>query len=409
MKKFLLTVAILACVGLGVGAAPGVVLDFPSWQAEEAGFKDFWKEVITKFQAENPGVTVKLTQIAFKDYIDGLTTRFAAGNPPDILHLPARNAAQFAAQGWLEPLDDLLKKTDILENWTPLQSSMQFEGKNLGLLLMGYANVLYYNEKIFKDSGVALPKNIDELVAAAKRLTDEKVGLFGYGLTSTDHPNVYSDASVFVYGMGHSFFKNKKYNFTDPAVIKDIDYFRELAKYAPRGVSTELKRQLFMDGKVAMTVDGPWVATMMPTANAAVRPYLKIMAWPLPKITGNPSNSIHIPAGLPADRKALVWKFIQLMTSPEMQTRYTVLTQSPSGRNNSLTGDLAKQYPGLASVIEATGKAVNTLPDSPNALANYALYSKLAGNSLLQLLLTNDPTAKVMEDMTAKISKEVKP
>jgi multiple sugar transport system substrate-binding protein len=409
MKKFFLAFAILTCIGLSLGAAPNIVLDFPSWQAEEAGFKDFWKEVITKFQAENPGVTVKLTQIAFKDYIDGLTTRFAAGNPPDVLHLPARNAAQFAAQDWLEPLDDLLTKTDILQNWTPLQSSMQFEGKNLGLLLMGYANVLYYNEKMFKDANVAIPRNIDELVAAAKKLTDEKKGQFGYGLTSTDHPNVYSDASVFVYGLGHSFFKNGKYNFTDPAVVKDIDYFRELAKYAPRGVTTELKRQLFIDGKIAMTVDGPWVATMIPKANAAIQPHLKIMTWPLPNITGNPSNGIHIPAGLPADRKALVWKFIQLMASPEMQTRYTVLTQSPSGRNNSLTGDLAKQYPGLASVIESTGKAVNTLPASPNVLANYALYSKLAGNGLLQLLLTNDPTLKVMEDMTAKILKEVKP
>ncbi len=409
MKRLLLTIAILACVGFGVWAAPDVVLDFPSWQAEEAGFKDFWKEVITKFQAENPGVTVKLTQIAFKDYIDGLTTRFAAGNPPDILHLPARNAAQFAAQDWLEPLDDLLKNTDILENWTPLQSSVQFEGKNLGILLMGYANVLYYNEKMFQDAGVAIPRSIEELLAAAKKIYNEKAGVFGFGTTSTDHPNVYSDASVFVYAMGHSFFKNKKYNFTDPAVIKDLDNYRELSRYAPRGVSTELKRQLFVDGKVAMTIDGPWVATMIPKANPAVRPYLKIMAWPLPKITGNPSNSIHIPAGLPADRKALVWKFIQLMTSPEMQTKYTVLTQSPAGRNNSLTGDLAKQYPGLVSVIEATGKAVNTLPDSPNVLANYALYSKLAGNGLLQLMITDIPTAKVMEDMTAKITREVKP
>ncbi len=409
MKRLSFALLVLMIATLGAFAAPNVELDFPSWQAEEAGFKDFWKEAIAKFQAQNPGVTVKLTQIAFKDYIDGLTTRFAAGNPPDVLHLPTRFAAQFAAQEWLEPLDGLLKGTDILANWTPLQSSVTFGGKNLGILLMGYANVLYYNEKMLKDAGLGIPKNIDEMVEAARKLTNEKTGQYGFGLTTTDHPNVYGDVSVFVYGMGQSFFKNGQYNFTDPAVVKAVDYFRELARYSPRGTTTELKRQLFVDGKIAMTIDGPWVAAMLPKAGDAIRPHLKIMAPPLPRIAGNPSNSIHIPAGLAADRKALVWKFIQVLTSPEMQTRYAVLTQSPAGRNNSLTGDLAKQYPGLASVIEATTKAVNTLPESANVLANYALYSKLAGTGFLQLMLTGDTTLKVMTSMTATITKEIKP
>jgi multiple sugar transport system substrate-binding protein len=408
MKRTSIVIAALFIAIMGLQAAP-IELDFPSWQAEEAGFKDFWKESIAKFQAQNPGVTVKLTQIAFSGYIDSLTTRFAAGNPPDVLHLPTRNAAQFAAQDWLEPLDDLLKGTDIPANWTQLQSSVTFGGKNLGILLMGYANVLYYNEKMFKDAGVAIPKNIDELVAAAKKLTNEKTGQFGFGLTTTDHPNVYGDASVFVYGMGHSFFKNGQYNFTDPAVVKDMDYFRELAKYSPKGTSTELKRQLFIDGKIAMTIDGPWVAAMLPKANESFRDSLKIMLPPLPKAAGNPSNSIHIPAGLAPERKALVWKFIQVLTSPEMQTRYTVLTQSPAGRNNSLTGDLAKQYPGLTAVIAASSKAVNMLPESPNVLANYAQFSKMAGTGFLQLMLTSDPTAKVLGDLTANLTKQIKP
>lgn len=390
-------------------AAKPVVLDFPSWQAEEAGFKEFWAEAIPAFKAQNPNVDVKLTHIVYKDYIDTLTTRFAANNPPDILHLPARNAAQFNAQGWLAPLDGYLKDTDILANWTPLQSSVAFDGKNMGLLLMGYGYILYYNEKIFKDAGVALPKSPADMLAAAKALTNEKAGIFGFGLTTADHPNIYGDVSNLVYGLGLSFFKNGQYNFLDPQVVRAVDNFRELAKYSPKGTTTELKRQIFVDGKIAMIVDGPWVVAMFDKAAESIKPHLKIMIPPMPVITGNPSNSMHIPAGIAADRKDLVWKFIKTLATPELQARYTELTKSPAGRKNVVTPALLAKNPNLEVINRAAAAALNTWPESPNVNAKYAQYSKIVASYMMRLMVTGDPTQKVLEEMAAAVAKEIKP
>ena len=61
-------------------------------------------------------------------------------------------------------------------------------------------------------------------------------------------------------GEGASLFKGGQYNFTDPAVVRAIDKFRAAVKNAPKGTSSEQARQLFIDGKVAMLRDGPWVA-----------------------------------------------------------------------------------------------------------------------------------------------------
>ncbi len=390
-------------------AAKPALLDFPSWQAEEPGFKEFWAVAIPAFKAQNPSVEIKLTQIVYKDYIDTLTTRFAAGNPPDILHLPARNAAQFAAQGWLAPLDGYLKDTDILANWTPLQSSMVLDGKNMGLLLMGYGYILYYNEKIFNDAGVALPKSPGDMLTAAKALTNEKTGIFGFGLTTADHPNIYGDVCNLVYGLGLSFFKNGQYNFLDPQVVRAVDNFRELSRYSPKGTTTELKRQLFVDGKIAMTVDGPWVVAMFDKANPGIKPFLKIAIPPMPVATGNPSNSMHIPAGIAAGRKDLVWKFIKTIAAPDLQAQYTALTKSPAGRKNVVTPALTAKDPTLEVINKAAALAVNTWPESANVNARYAQFSKIVASSMMKLMLTSEPTQKVLEDMTAAVSKEIKP
>lgn len=386
-----------------------VELEFPSWQAEEAGFADFWKELIMEFEKQNPGIIVKLSQIPFKDYNDTMTTRFAAGNPPHILHLPARNVAQFARQGWLEPLDERLKGTDILANWTPLQSSMVFDGKNMGILLMGYGFLLFYNEKMLNEAGVSIPKTAEELLIAAQKTTKESAGIYGIGLTTADHPNIYVDISNIVYGKKLSFFKGGNYIFTDPEVVKAVYLYRELTKYAPKGTTTELKRQLFVDGKVAMIIDGPWVAALLPKAPEGVRPYLKITSAPFVINPGNPSNSIHLPAKISDDKKSHVWNFIKLITSPHFQSRYTVLTKSPAGRAGVLTPDMIKKYPDLQIINSAASKAVNTWPESQNVMANYARYSKLVATAMTKLMLTNEDTSKVLQELQNQLSQEIKP
>jgi multiple sugar transport system substrate-binding protein len=105
-------------------SAAQTVLDFPTWQAEEPGVSTWWKNLIAAYEKQYPDVKINLQQIPFAQFVKQMTVRFAAGTPPDIVHLPSRDFASFADQGWLEPLDDRLKTTDIPANWPPLQADM---------------------------------------------------------------------------------------------------------------------------------------------------------------------------------------------------------------------------------------------------------------------------------------------
>ena len=149
MKRMFAALALL--VGLStstLASAQSVTLDFPSWQAEEPGFSEWWKGLIQEYEAKHAGIKIKFYSIPFANYVNQLTVRFSGQNPPDIVHLPSRNFASFASQGWLEPIDDMLKASDIPGHWSPLQSDMQWQGKTYGLLLLPYGNLLYYNEKL---------------------------------------------------------------------------------------------------------------------------------------------------------------------------------------------------------------------------------------------------------------------
>ena len=90
---------LVAAAALGRPAlAQTVELDFPTWQAEETGTGPFWSAATAAFETAHPGVQVKKYAVPLRDYVDKMTTRFAAGKPPDIVHLPTRSVAAYAAQ-----------------------------------------------------------------------------------------------------------------------------------------------------------------------------------------------------------------------------------------------------------------------------------------------------------------------
>ncbi len=410
MKRIATWLSALACcfwLSLALAQTKTIELEFPSWQIEEPGIAEYWTELIKAFEAAHPGVKVKKQQVPFREYVDKLTVRFAGNNPPDIVHLPTRNFLAFASQGWLSPLDAELAQTDVKSTYMKLSDEMLYEGKQYGVLMMGYGMIFYYNEKMLADAKVAVPKTSDELLKAIAATTDANAGRFGWGAPTNEHPNVFVEISTWVTGEGASLFKGNQYNFTDPAVIKAVDKFRAAVKNAPKGTSSEQARQLFMDGKVAMLRDGPWVAAALKKAPDATRPNLKMGMIPFAKIPGGTSNSLHLPAKLDPEKRKLVWDFIRMTTTPEWQARFTLLTSSPAPRRNALSAAELATHPELALVNRAAAESVNLFPESVPVRENYNEFAKIFVESGLKLITSDRSTADIMRDLQAEMNKRV--
>ena len=384
-----------------------IELEFPSWQIEEAGAGEYWTEIIKAFEAKNPNVRIKKQQVPFREYVDKTTIRFAGNNPPDVVHLPTRNYLSFASQGWLAPLDEYLAQTDVKATYMKLNDEMLYNGKYYGVLMMGYGMMFYYNDKLLADAKVAVPKTSDELLKAIAAATDVNAGRFGYGAPTNEHPNVFVEVSTWVTGEGASLFKGNQYNFTDPAVIRAIDKFRTAIKGAPKGTSSEQARQLFIDGKIAMIRDGPWVAAQVKKAPDATRPNLKMGMMPFATIPGGTSNSLHMPAKLDPEKRKLVWEFIKMTTQPEWQAKFTLLTSSPAPRKNALPAAEMAARPDLAMINKAAAEAVNLFPESITVRENYNEFAKIFVESGMKLMTSDRPTADIMKDLQTEMTKRV--
>ena len=400
-------VALLLLMSLGaapIAGAQGVTLDFPSWQAEEPGFGEWWRGLVQDYEAKHPGVKVKLYSIPFANYVNQLTVRFAGQNPPDIVHLPSRNFASFASQSWLEPMDELLKSSDIPGHWSKLQSDMVWEGKTYGLLLLPYGNLLYYNEKILQDAGVKVPATPAEWLDAMARTTNRDKGQFGLVTTTAEHPNMFIDAATWVLGQKQDWLKGNKYNFSDPGVVAAMDQFRKSLTFAPPGTNSAVARQLFVDGKAAFLRDGPWVWATLQKAKPEIRPALKMVQLPFPVITGGASNSLHIPAKIDAQKKKLVWEFIALAASLPWQEKYVQMTGSPAGRLGMINAEQAKKDPHLAAITLAAEKAENLFPTQPALRENYNEFATLFSRAVVRMQSSSLTTEAILANLQKEVA-----
>jgi multiple sugar transport system substrate-binding protein len=406
IKHTLRALAIAAAATLAPLAHAQTTLDFPTWQAEEPGVSTWWKDLIAAYEKKYPDVKVNMVQVPFAQFVKQMTVRFAAGTPPDIVHLPSRDFASFADQGWLEPLDDRLKATDIPATWPPLQSEMQWNGKTQGVLLMGYGGILFYNDKMLKDAKVALPKTTDEWLAAMKATTDAGKGQFGLATITAEHPNMVVEMASWVIGSGADWLKGGKYNFTDPAVVKAVDGWRQSVAYAPKGTNSATARQLFIDGKVTFLRDGPWVWGAVEKASAEMKPNLKIAGLPFPVTPGGASNSLHLAAKTDAKKKEAAWNFVVMAASPEWQHSYA-LTGSPAPRKGVLTAADIAAKPQLRTINDEAAKARNLFPELQPVRANYNDFATLVTKAAMKMISTQEPTAKALADLQAELERQV--
>lgn len=409
LKKSLLA----AVFGLALGAlAPAeakTVLSFSSWQLEEPGNSDWWKAVIADFQTANPDIEVQPVYIPFNDFLTQLTIRFASNRPPAVLQISEQNYGAYAAQGWLAALDDRIKGTPIATEWAAPQKDLTWDGKTRGVLVSNSVMMMLYNEKLLKDAGVAVPTSWAEYKAAVAKMTDQKAGIFGLSAVTTQHPTLVEDLHRYTLWAGTSLVKGGKYNLTSPEVVAAIDAYRAtVGKNAPLGNNSAVARQLFIDGRTAFLIDGPWMTSWLDRAKPEMKPNLKMVRAPFDKQGAPGGITLHIANGLDKATEDAAWKFILHATQEKWQRAYIKQTGQPSGRARSvLTPDDAKEAPVLKIVSDAAADGVPLFPTDQRIRANFAEYSAILMKAGLRALSSTDPTATIMADTQAELQRAV--
>ena len=198
-------------------------------------------------------VTVPLDQIP-----DKLIQSAPKGQGPDlIVTLPQDRLGQLAASGVIEPMDKYItSKTDL--DKTAL-SAMTYNGKLFGLPMFAEAVAVIYNKKLLPGG---VPTSWDAFIKAAQANTG--AGKFGF---LVDLTNAYANYGLFS-AYGSYVFKNnggtlntKDVGLANAGADKAVSLMNDLRyKYnlVPEGVTADVAKSAFTDGRLAMLITGPW-------------------------------------------------------------------------------------------------------------------------------------------------------
>lgn len=379
-----------------------IELEFPSWQAADGVFSPWWEELIAEFERTHPGFAVNLYSLPFDSYVDQLTIRFAAGDRPDIVHLPTRNAAEYAGRGWLASVQDRLARTDVPRVWSPLQEELTRDGDSYGLLLLGYGYSLYYNEGLLRAAGHAVPTGPEEMIAAAEAVTGD--GVYGFGATTASNPDNYTELAAFVVGNGAAVSQpDGTFTVDTPGARTGLDQYRRALAQAPAGIQSQQRNELFLNGKIAMMLDGPFLLPELAAAPEEVRADLKVTRAPFETVPGGSSNSIHMPADIDARKADAVWDLIALAATPKWQRRYTELTSNPAPRQGSVTAEAIAQTPQLELFQTLSDEAVSIYPGSQYQREHFGRISDIVAEASTALITGDDPVESIAADLQAQL------
>ncbi|UUZ97524.1 sugar ABC transporter substrate-binding protein [Paenibacillus sp. P25] len=220
------------------------------------------KPPLPKFE-EQTGMKVEV-QSFFEDQLtQKLTVQFTTGSAtPDVfMYRPLQEGKLFFKNGWVQPLDDYVNKDasyDFADFSKSAVGSTTVDKKLAGIPIITEQEILYYRKDLLQKAGIAVPKTMDELVAAVKKLHDPKNEIYGFVARGQRSPLV-TQVSSFLYSEGADFMKDDKATVNTPEAIKAFSTYADLLKnYGPPGVLNMSWPQaigIFAQGKVAFYTD----------------------------------------------------------------------------------------------------------------------------------------------------------
>ena len=110
MKKALLLIGTFLLLAFVMASAAPVTLNFVVWSYNIKTIQDN----ISKFEAANPDIKVKLKDYPWTQYHDTMVLRLKGKTQTDIIYNGEDWLPEFAAAGWVVPLEDFFPG---LMNW----------------------------------------------------------------------------------------------------------------------------------------------------------------------------------------------------------------------------------------------------------------------------------------------------
>ncbi len=308
------TLSLHALILLAFPAAEGqerVVLRLTDWaDSEELGLT---RATLAEFQRRNPTVQVLYEPNPGRQYEEKILTALAVDSPPDVFLLDSKLIPTFTDRLVLQDLTPYVGRLGIdTAQWFPNVLAI---GRRRGALYAFPKGctplMVYYNKRLFRAAGVPPPGpdwTWDDFLAAAKALTRDDDGDGTPEVYGTAFTNYYYYWIPWIWSAGGDVVSpdgTRATGFLDaPATLSAFRWLiglRTVYRVAPdagtwvQEEKTGSRNALFVNGNIAMIVDGHWrMPRFLPAIASGA---LELGVAPLPRHSSGPSVNVLYESG----------------------------------------------------------------------------------------------------------------
>lgn len=352
-----------------------VTLRILTWNNNPEGTK-LEGEIFKEFEKENPGIKVKPVFAPYDKYNDKFLTMSAGGDQPDLVWIQPSAFGQFVEKGVLADLsDEKINKDEYMPNVLELG---QVKGKQYALIRDAATTMIGYNKDMFDAAGVPYPQDNwtwDDFLAAAQKLTKVENGkTVQFGIE-----NFYLDQLLASNGGGVVSADGKKVIIDSPESIEAVKFARDLTnKYhvQPTAAQAQGMSNLFMTGKAAMRMTGPW-----DWAEYAKNVDFKWNVVPVPAgKAGNVSAAAYLPIGIGKNTKHPdeAFKLLEFLTTGKGQDiQAKIISAVPTVKRNADQITTMANAPENAKALTDILQGGKTIMNAPYIPEYSEIYNKL--------------------------------
>ncbi len=360
------------------------VLRFATWDTGES--LKYQQDIAKKFEKANPGVKVQVEAYA-DGFEDKLAASFGAKNPPDVMYM--WNYPDYYKS--LEPLDDYVNKdssfkTTFDDFYTNILNYHKFKNTTYGFPIGFTTRVIYYNKKLFQETGVPLPTSgwtWEQFSDAAKKLSNPEKKQYGFVLSSKKNSYAFQE---YVWSNGSSFISpdgKKVDGYMNSSKTQEIlNGFQHMIDENSAIVSDKVTES-FKSGKIAMIENGIWPLEDFKKAG------MDFGTAEIPSFHGQPSKGVIHSAGIAmakdSKEKDLAWKFIKYFVSAEAaemrKTDMPVLKSVVSEQSHKNDQLLSTFYTMLERSSDTPGFLLTNKWTEVDKKLDYAISSVLLGQN----------------------------
>ncbi len=389
---------------------------------------DFWQELIAEFEKQTAIKIDLLRQPTDTDLRkQGLVTSLrSARTDPDIFLMDVAWLAQFAASGWLEPLDSYVKSNQLnLDGFFEKALNLvdKYDGQLVALPVYVDGGILYYRKDLLEKYGIEKPPQTwQQLVEQAQKVQEEvrktNPGFYGFVWQAAQYEGLVCtwleftgshNGGVILDGKGVEI--NTKENIDATQFMYDLIH---RYKISPPNTFTEMKeeevRTFFQQGNALFERNWPYAWALHQGEDSSVRGKVGIAA--LPHFAGGKSVSTlggwHIGMSKHSDAKQKSFEFIKFVLSYNTQKKLTLkLGWNPARRDVYTDADVVEKMPHLVYLRDV----FENLSPRPN-LPYYTMISEVIQryvSSVLSGKLTAGQALSEMESEVKKIIEKYEP